>query len=80
MMGCDGLRSQTTAEAFLDRGAGAFVSWTKQVSAPHTDEATDLFLRHLLLEGQSIEDAVSQTSSEIGPDPAYDGELRVITS
>ncbi len=79
MMGCDGLRSQTTAEAFLGRGAGSFVSWTKQVSAPHTDEATDLFLRRLLIEGLSVQEAVDQTSAEIGPDPAYDGELRVLT-
>lgn len=79
MMGCDGLRSQTTAEAFLDRGASAFVSWTKPVSAPHTDEATDMFLRHLLEDGATVEDAVSQTAAEVGPDPAYDGELRVLT-
>jgi hypothetical protein len=79
MMGCDGLRSQTTAEAFLDRGAGAFVSWSKPVSAPHTDEATDKFLRYYLQEGASIESAVEQTAAELGPDPTYDGELRVLT-
>ena len=40
MMGCDGLRSQVTAEAFLDKGASAFVSWSTRVSADHTDGAT----------------------------------------
>lgn len=79
MMGCDGLRSQTTAEAFLDRGAGAFVSWSKPVSAPHTDAATDTFLRYYLQEGTSIESAVEQTAAELGPDPTYEGELRVLT-
>ena len=79
MMGCDGLRSQRTGQAFLDRGAGAFVSWTKPVSGPHTDDATAKLLRHLLLESMTLEDAVSQTASEVGPDPNYDGELRVLT-
>lgn len=79
MMGCDGLRSQRTAEAFLDRGAGAFVSWSKPVSAPHTDEATVRLLDHLLLHGLEVEAAVEATAAEVGPDPTYEGELRVLT-
>jgi hypothetical protein len=79
MMGCDGLRSQTTAEAFLDRGASSFVSWTKPVSSTHTDEATEKLLQHLLVEGMQIEDAVETTAGELGPDPSYEGELRVLT-
>lgn len=79
MMGCDGLRSQRTAEAFLDRGASAFVSWSKPISADHTDSATELLLDRLLLEDVPVEDAVSQTAAEVGPDPVYEGELRVLT-
>ena len=80
MMGCDGLRSQRTAEAFLDRGASAFVSWSKPVSAPHTDAATQRLLERVLLEGQDVEQAVQATAAEVGPDPAYEAELRVLTS
>jgi hypothetical protein len=79
-MGCDGLRSDTTAQAFLDKGASAFVSWTKPVSGAHTDEATAKFLQHLLIDGKSVQDAVQQTANEVGPDPTYQGELRVLTS
>ncbi|MEX2390969.1 MAG: hypothetical protein WD904_05170 [Dehalococcoidia bacterium] len=79
MMGCDGLRSQRTAQAFLDRGASAFVSWTKPISGPHTDEATEKLLQRLLIDGIPIEEAVAQTAAEVGPDPTYKGELRVIT-
>ncbi len=79
MMGCDGLRSQTTAEAFLDRGASAFVSWSKPVSGTHTDQATETLLRYLLTEGMEVEEAVQRTADEIGPDPSYEGELRVLT-
>ncbi len=78
MMGCDGLRSQRTAQAFLDKGAQAFVSWTQPVSASHTDAATQRLLERLLIEGQPTSEAVRQTAAELGPDPAYEGELRVL--
>ena len=78
MMGCDGLRSQRTAEAFLNRGASAFVSWTKPISASHTDRATEALLRRLLIDDLPVEDAVAQTAAEVGPDPVYEGELRVL--
>jgi hypothetical protein len=78
MMGCDGLRSQKTAQAFLDKGAGGFVSWSQPVSAEHTDAATLQLLERLLVGGQSTAEAVRQTAAEVGPDPAYEGELRVL--
>jgi hypothetical protein len=33
----------------------------------------------MLLEGMTVQDAVSQTAADIGPDPTYAGELRVLT-
>ncbi len=78
MMGCDGLRSQRTAQAFLDKGADAFVSWSQPVSASHTDAATERLLELLLLEGLETAVAVSRTAAEIGPDPSYDAELRIL--
>jgi hypothetical protein len=78
MMGCDGLRSQKTAQAFLDKGAGGFVSWSQPVSADHTDTATLQLLERLLVDEQSTAEAVRQTAAEVGPDPAYEGELRVL--
>ncbi len=78
MMGCDGLRSQRTAEAFLHKGASAFVSWSQPVTADHTDAATERLLEHLLRDGFSTADAVSRTASEIGPDPSYGAELRML--
>ena len=69
MMGCDGLRYPTLAEAFISKGAKAYISWDKAVSASHTDEATIHLLRQLVIEKQTIEKAVSETNKEIGPDP-----------
>ena len=80
MMGCDGLRSRTTAEAFLEKGASDFVSWSQPVSASHTDAATERLLENLLLAGLSTPEAVSRTAEEVGPDPTYGGELRVISN
>lgn len=78
MMGCDGLRSQRTAEAFLEKGASAFVSWSQPVSAAHTDAATQRLLERLFLEQLPAAQAVRQTADEVGPDPYYDGELRIL--
>ena len=78
MMGCDGLRSQETAQAFLDKGATAFVSWSRSVSASHTDAATQRLLEKLLIEGLPVRDAVAQTAAEVGPDPVYEAQLRML--
>lgn len=79
LMGCDGLKSQKTAQAFLDKGASAFVSWSDQVSGPFTDTATESLLDHWLADGMTLQDAVTTTSTEVGPDPTYAGELRILT-
>lgn len=80
MMGCDGLRSRRTAEAFLARGASAFVSWSKPVSAAHTDMATERLLEAILEEGLDVREAVARTAAEVGPDPSYKAELRILTA
>lgn len=78
MMGCDGLATQTTAQEFLDKGVKAFVSWSRPVSASHTDSSTQRLLENLLQGGLSIEDAVVQTADEVGPDPWFGAELRIL--
>lgn len=69
-MGCDGLKQNTMAEAFVQKGAKAYVSWNGSVSIAHTDDATISLLRHLITEHQTVEEAVQQTMNEVGPDPA----------
>ncbi|MCJ7510556.1 MAG: hypothetical protein MUP14_06690 [Dehalococcoidia bacterium] len=79
LMGCDGLQSQTTGQAFLDKGASAFISWDGPISWSHSDAATERLLELLLIEGLTTEDAVSQTEAELGPDPVFGAELRILT-
>ena len=80
LMGCDGLRSDRTAESFVERGAETFVSWDGKVSASHTDAATERLLQHLLTDGLTIQEAVTETMAEVGPDPEYDSTLLVYPS
>ena len=77
MMGCEGLISERTAQAFIDKGADTYISWDETVSASHTDAATERLLDLMLLEGQSAQEAVAQTMAEIGPDPTYGSKLGV---
>ena len=75
MMGCEGLLTDTTAKAFIDRGAESYISWNETVTASHTDAATSVLLGHLLLEGLPPSAAVAETMAELGPDPLFGSEL-----
>lgn len=75
MMGCEGLTNTKMAEAFIEKGAKAYIGWSGEVSASHTDQATIYLLTHLLGEKQTIEQAVENTMKEVGPDPAYNSLL-----
>lgn len=67
-MGCDGLRYTDMAEAFIQKGAKAYIGWNASVSVSHTDTATTQLLKNLVTEKQTIEDAVENTMNEVGPD------------
>lgn len=75
MMGCQGFINAQGAEAFQERGAGAFIGWDGLVSAPHTDEATMLLLRQLVEEGAEPSEAIAQTMATLGPDPDFGSQL-----
>jgi len=68
-MGCEGLKQTTMAQAFVEKGAKAYISWNGTVSASYTDEATVSLLRHLITDKQTVDEAVKQTMNEVGPDP-----------
>jgi hypothetical protein len=71
MMGCDGLTNTKMAEAFIERGAMAYIGWTGPVSADHTDTATQQLMKHLISENKTIATAITETLNEVGKDPAY---------
>jgi hypothetical protein len=75
MMGCEGLDNILMAEAFVEKGAKAYISWTQPVSASHTDTATTQLLQNLLIKKQTIEQATDNTMEKVGIDPAYESLL-----
>jgi hypothetical protein len=79
LMGCDGVRSDTMAKAFIYEGAKAFVSWTKEIQASYTDAVTESLLKHLLIEKLPLKEAMSKAIAEVGFDQIYGSELRVVS-
>jgi hypothetical protein len=75
-MGCDGLTYTDMAQAFIEKGAKAYISWNGSVSASHTDQAATQLLKHIVTEGQTISQAVENTAREVGPDEAYNSVLK----
>ena len=75
MMGCQGLLKSNMAEALVDKGALAVIGWDGLVSAAHSDAATELLVRHLLADELTVGEAIAETMSEVGPDPAYGSSL-----
>ena len=71
MMGCDGLKYNKTAEAFIENGAKVCVGWNGPVSAGHTDATTARFLHHLLIQKLTVREAVIQALRDVGPDPDW---------
>jgi hypothetical protein len=75
-MGCEGLNQTTMAEAFIQKGAKAFISFDGPVSESYTDNTTVYLLRHLVIENQTIQEAVAQTMNEVGADPQFKSVLK----
>jgi hypothetical protein len=71
VMGCDGLANGKMAEAFIEKGAKAYIGWNGLVSTNQTDFATQQLLIHLITEKKTIGTAITETMSEVGNDPTY---------
>lgn len=74
MMGCEGMKYNDMAQAFIDRGAAVYIAWDKLVTAPHTDQAAIALLGRFLQQEQTVGDAVAGTMAEVGTDK-YGGTL-----
>lgn len=76
LMGCNGLTYTNMAQALIEKGAKAYISWSGTVLASHTDQATTQLLKHLITEKQTIKKAVTETMEEVGPDPVDNSILQ----
>jgi len=73
---CLGMWMNDLAEAFLRKGARAFISWDEKVNLAHTDEACMLLLKALIQQRMTISEAVEKVMTEVGPDQTYGSKLR----
>jgi hypothetical protein len=80
MMGCDGLKYNSMAEAFLQKGAKTYIGWNGPVAAQHTDAATISLIQNLLVKNQTVRQAIEETMKEKGPDPNYGSALQALVS
>ena len=75
LMGCDGLRSDRLAKAFVRRGAQSFISWDEPVTATQTDRATSELIDRLLQPSATLANVVAATMREVGPDAQTGAKL-----
>ena len=73
---CLGLYTRQLADAFLKKGAKAFISWDEKVSLAHTDEACMILLKFLIEERMTIGEAVEKVMVDVGTDPIYGSTLK----
>jgi len=71
MMGCEGLFLRDLAEAFVDKGASAYVAWNGSVELYYVDEATAYLVTQLCSGNMTVKEAVDSTMEVIGPDPQH---------
>ena len=76
LMGCGGIYLTDLAEAFVEKGASAYLAWHSAVNLRYVDEATPYLMGQLCSEKATIKEAVDSTMNVIGPDPEYGAELR----
>ena len=69
-MGCWSLKYYGMAQAFLNKGAKAYVGWTDVVTSNDTDYETARFLEEFLGLNKTLEDAVEMTGQHRYRDPS----------
>jgi hypothetical protein len=74
-MGCSSLKAncEEMAEAFIKKGAKAYIGWTDAIGLPHSDNSTIRFLQYFLVNNITISQAISACNQI--HDPEFPGIL-----
>jgi len=72
---CAGLYSSDLADALIERGASAVISWNVLVELSQTDKAIAFLLKELCVEQLNVKQSIETTMSQVGPDPKYGATL-----
>jgi len=75
-MGCWSLKPncEEMAEAFIKKGARAYIGWTDALSMEHSDDSTARFLRYLLVDNMTVSEATAKCNKNLDP-AGYHGKL-----
>lgn len=76
MMGCSCLYLDDLAEAFIAKGASAYLAWDATVDLGYVDETIPYVIELLFEKDLAIEQAVANTMREKGSDPNYGALLK----
>ena len=80
MMGCSCLYLEDLAEAFINKGASAYLAWVATVDLDYVDDATLSLVENLCSKELTVKKAVAETMAEKGPDPHYGAVLKYYPS
>jgi hypothetical protein len=69
MMGCEGLRNTAMAEAFIAKGAKAYLGWNGSITVGDTDRATQYLLQHLVAQNETVHQATTKVMEDVGVNP-----------
>jgi hypothetical protein len=63
-------------QAFIEKGASAYLGWSHVVSLEYVDDATLALLNNLFTDNVTIEQGVAATMADLGHDPYFDAYLK----
>jgi hypothetical protein len=75
-MACAAFYSDDLADAFVERGASAYLGWDVSVGLSYVEKATMTLVQKLCTEEMTIAQAVTSTMEENGPDPNNNAFLK----
>jgi len=78
MMGCSTLYIPDLGQAFLAKGAAAYVGWDASLGLEYADQATSIFLDRLVKEKATLRQSVEFAMQEAGADPTWGAELQYL--
>ena len=76
---CYSLFTKDIADALGRKGLSVFIGWEGPVTLNHMDEAIKLLVDYVVKENLTWAGAVKKVNEELGPDPVYKEELKIIT-
>jgi len=80
MMGCSCLFIDDLAQAFIAKGASVYLGWGATVGLGYVDQATPYLMEQLCTNKLTVQEAVKNTMTSVGPDPQFGARLKYLPS